>query len=143
MRAQDYNQFIEEALDGMTRIRNCKPFFQTVTFKRFVFTGEERLADHCFKVTDSLYQHTCSNLIRNYARQSKRHLQPITYDFIDAAGSKSTTITKLETVPHIHSIVLVDNSIAQKYQNFFSLKLNHDLGAITTQKPASVTPIRW
>jgi hypothetical protein len=140
MRKRDYNLFIQEALAGMGRHRNCKPLFQTITFKQVDFNCEERFVQHCFRVSDCLYQHICSNLIRNHSRPTKRHLQPVTYAFIDVAGSSSVKIAKIERVPHIHSIVLADGSIALKYQRFINFKLKQDLSAIMAMKKIGSLP---
>lgn len=135
----EYDSFIAESLDCMTQHGNHKCFLQTVTFKPIDFKKEESFIDHCFITHQTLYKHICSKLIRNYTRQSKRHLQPISYDLIDASGSKHIKVTRIETVPHVHSIVFVDNQLADKYALILKNDIPQDISAMSNYRNRNQT----
>ena len=70
---------------------------------------------------DGLYGHIIQFLIDNANRNSKLHLHPRTYDFVDVNGSKHQNhILDENGTLHIHSIYLVRNEIQEEFERLIA-----------------------
>lgn len=95
---------------------------------------EEGYIQKCFDVNQTLYLYLCRNLVSNHTRRSKHHLQPLTYDFIDASTSKTKKIVEIDSVPHTHSLVLVENPLKEQYLHLSNVCLSNYLQNLKLRK---------
>jgi hypothetical protein len=102
------------------------------------------VSQHCFRHHNKLYLNICSTLVSNHTRASKKHLLPISFDFIDDTRSKSKTVYQLEDTPHMHSIVFVRNQHCTRFEsciadNANSILHNRDLKSIESVHTERIT----
>ncbi len=96
------------------------PFLVTIRFKPVSSGSVTRKSEMIFSLCDRLYSHIVSRLISNQNR--KPHLFPLTYNFIDVAGSKycaSSDITHVTSF-HLHCIYLVHSAVLVPFERLAS-----------------------
>jgi hypothetical protein len=109
------------------------PYFVTTTFIDIYCKSKISLLtkiNYAWATYASAHTFLLTKLMPHFSK--KRHLHPITYDFIDLPGTRyTTTITTQEPdTPHIHSIYLVDDRTHTKFEEMrsksFSPIISHD-----------------
>jgi hypothetical protein len=85
----------------------------------------------CFKAFERFYVRLLSELMHHYNRPGLRHLQPLTYAFIDYPGTKrkksrpASNFEKLlrrlgrehpEMTPHIHALMLIHPDLVERFE---------------------------
>lgn len=106
------------------------PYLMTTRFNplNILSPSTETYINYTQKHYNTLYLHLCSQLVKNFSRNSKQSLLPISFDFIDAPFSKqSKTIHSFSTVPHIHSIVFITNEQSSKFETLAASNFYHIL----------------
>jgi hypothetical protein len=97
--------------------RSYKTYFVTTTFygngQLSIAKKTSYIWDHYLK----FYKHLIGQLLNHPKR--KKHLHPITLDYIDFPKSKSGNALEAIAMPHIHSIYLIDEAIAEKFENMY------------------------
>jgi hypothetical protein len=110
---QDHvNQFQNNHIDFI-------PYFVTKVFCFASGKFNENSVDNVWKLNRVLYTHILSQLIPNYSRPSKRHLQPKSFDFIDVEGSAGTMRNlriQDSNWPHIHSILFIHENQVEPFE---------------------------
>lgn len=117
--ATAYSKTIQQRLNENHQLT---PFFVTTTFKYIPLddamsrrTRYPYLGCATWTVYGRFYRFLMSQLMNNW--QTKRHLMPLTYDFMDVPGTrlnKHVAFTET-TLPHVHSIYLVHDAVLQKF----------------------------
>lgn len=78
-----------------------------------------------WKQYDIFQTHLVKTLIKNAGRSSKIELYPKTYDFIDVFGSKHGNLVWDDDFSiHLHSIYLIRNEIAEKFEGLMAQEFN-------------------
>ena len=95
---------------------NHKIYEKDITLKRLNFVWNQY---------DILQTHIVKTLINNAGRSNKIDLYPKTYDFIDYFGSKhGKLVWDDDYSTHLHSIYLVRNEIAEKFERLMDGQFN-------------------
>jgi hypothetical protein len=137
--AAAYTKTIQQRLDEDD---NLTPFFVTTTFKSIPLddalsrsTRYPYLGGATWSVYSRFYRHMLSQLMKNW--QKKRHLMPLTYDFLDVPGTrfnKHAAFTE-NTYPHVHSIYLVHDDVLERFMiladtNCITITSHHIMGEL-------------
>lgn len=106
------------------------PYFVTTSFTPIDADLNAKI-DHCFTSYEKFYRHLTSRLMTNYTRESKFHLHPITFDFVDFPNTRDNRPhTNEPETPHIHSVFLIHPVTQSKFESLmsqnFSEIVNHD-----------------
>lgn len=81
-----------------------------------------------WKQYDNFQTHLVKTLIKNAGRSSKIEFYPKTYDFIDVFGSKRGNLVWDDDFSiHLHSIYLIKNEIAEKFEGLMAGSFNEIL----------------
>lgn len=115
-----YTYNIQSYLNHHPEVR---PYLTTFRFKKFPLNYSycpyqyKFLTNLTWKFYHKVYFHLSSSLTNNITR--KPNLFPRTYDFLDIDHTnKSLAVTFTETtIPHIHSIYLIHESVLGRFQN--------------------------
>jgi hypothetical protein len=95
---------------------NHKIYEKDITLKRLNFVWNQY---------DILQTHIVKTLINNAGRSNKIELYPKTYDFIDCFGSKrGKLVWDDDFSTHTHSIYLIRNEIAEKFERLMDGQFN-------------------
>ena len=85
----------------------------------------------CFKAFEQFYVRLLSELMHHYERPGLRHLQPLTFAFVDYPGTKrkksrpESNFEKLlrrlgrehpEMTPHIHALMLIHPDLVERFE---------------------------
>jgi hypothetical protein len=74
------------------------------------------LGEGTWRTYRKFYTHLVSNLTNHFHK--KRHIHPLTYDFLDVDGSRSRWVTfNRNTIPHLHSIYLVHPGTLERWND--------------------------
>lgn len=98
---------------------NRRIYEKDITFKRVSFVWDQY---------DKLQSHLTQSLIKNAGRSGKIELHPKTFDFLDVNGSKNNNpVWDDDSTLHLHSIFLIRNEIADKFDGFVDDEFMHVL----------------
>ena len=93
----------------INRSLNHRIYERDISHKRVSFVWQQY---------DLLYSHVVQSLVNNAERPNKLQFHPLTYDFMDVYGSKHHChVWDDDGTLHIHSIYLVRNEIAGKFDS--------------------------
>lgn len=99
-------------------------------------------SQYAFDALHKLYRFTYSHLINNWTRSSKRHLLPLSFDFLDDPRSKPTNarIKTFNETPHIHSILLLRHEHRKPIQEILKPSFYHQIRTIESLHLTSIEP---
>jgi hypothetical protein len=95
------------------------PYFVTTAFADFETNARDVLKakiNYSWDKYDDVYRHILTALMNNFS--FKRHLHPLTFDFIDLPGTRySRHLNKDDPkTPHIHSIYLIHDKTLSRFE---------------------------
>lgn len=98
---------------------NRKIYERDITFKRVSWVWNQY---------EKFQSHLVQSLIKNASRAGKIELHPLTYDFMDVNGSKHHNhVFDDDGTLHLHSIYLIRNEIAEKFDGLVAGQFNQIL----------------
>ena len=139
-----YKADLNQSCVASSPIKNSKAYLVTATFRptEAILASDGPIPiKKCFRQFEQFYVRMLSNLMNNYTR--KRHLQPLTYAYIDFPHTKirkhkhssrplSRNLLPQELTAHIHAIMVMHPTLVDDFDGkAFELKrLYSDLSAI-------------
>lgn len=108
---------LQNLLDKKITDRAYRSYFVTTTFYGDGEIPVTKKLDYVWEHYFTFYRHLVSNLINHPKR--KRYLHPISADFIDFPKNKRGLPLDQTLMPHVHSIYLVDEVIADLFEPMY------------------------